>query len=209
MKFMMWAAFGLALAASASAADPGGRSAYKAAREKALKARVAAERSFVAVSPKEDWKGWLQKNFPDRSASWPAECVESFGAAAGTVKWDFIGKGDIDRDGAPTALLVRVQPSPSEERLIVRDLAVKQCAGGHWKDLLTEGGDEVRLDAGDPEDKVAPGLEILLTPVDENGDAAGDEESTFYLPTLGRYGGEADREKLREGKDVLKARPRR
>jgi hypothetical protein len=201
----------LVACASAAARAQDGTAAYKAARAKALKAKAAADegRSFAPVNAKADWKGWLTKTFPDASKSWTADCAKSAGPAAGIEEWDFLGKGDIDRDDAPTLLMIRIRASPKKKRRIVTGLSVKKCVYGRWDTLLNLSGDhDVRFDSGDPKDAVSPGLTISAALVDAEGKVISEDEDYFFLPKLQRYGGDADREAVAAGKEIRKAKPR-
>ncbi len=148
-------------------------------------------------------------NFPDASVSWPRACGRSLALGRAGETWDFIGKADLDRDGVPTVLAVRVKPSPRKGRLVVDELVVKKCTGGTWQTVLKLGGVDVRLHYGNPEDAAGPGLVVSAAAVDAAGHVFTEDEDYGYLPKLGRYGSNAERERVAEGKEVLKARPRR
>lgn len=198
-----------AACASSWGADTDARAARKAARKARLEAQ-AARRTAIAVKP--DWKGWLAKNFPDASASWPEDCAGSFDAARGGAAWEFVGKGDIERDGVPTALMIRTKSAfdtHRPKRLIVEALRIARCAGGKWKDALSlEGAYDVSLSYDEPADPIAPGLAVSAALVDADGNVASEDEEFYFLPKLGRYGGQADREALEAGRMPVKARRR-
>lgn len=91
--------------------------------------------ALVRVSPETEWKDWIASNFPDRSGQWPPEAVKAFGAAAGDEKWDYVAKGDFDRDGKPTALLVRF--ADSAHATIVTALIITKWRNGKWTPMLS------------------------------------------------------------------------
>jgi hypothetical protein len=89
----------------------------------------------------------LEKKFPDASESWPQEASAGFDKTLGDAKWDFIGKVDSDRDGAPTGLLVGIERLPKTGKVIVRKLAVLKWQEGRWTELLRmDGGKGIRMD---------------------------------------------------------------
>ena len=166
----------------------------------------------IVVKSWVDWKGWLDKNFPDTSAGWPDAAVKAFAGVIGTEKWTYVEKGDIDRDGAPTALLIRFKDSPSQDYLIVDRLVVTKWQDGKWVEMLrlgaTDGtvvngikpgamqsavfkGYHLILFGGDPKDSGRPGMWITVQAVDAGGEVLTEDASYFYVPKLKAYGGDS------------------
>jgi hypothetical protein len=92
---------------------------------------------IVRVGARSRWKGWLAARYPDRSKDWPREAAKDFASAAAGKKWDFIGKGDIDGDGTPTALLLRLARPPRPGDAIVSQLTVLKWREGKWAAALS------------------------------------------------------------------------
>lgn len=183
----------------------------RAERKQAFKhAREAKAKNRVAVKTKTDWKAWLDKNFPDASSSWPAEASKSFSSIAGDAKWDYVGKGDIDRDGAPTALLLKFEEAPQGGYRIISHLVVAKWLDGKWNELLEADasmgltvngvqpgamqspdfhGYRLSLFAGDTDDADNPGMWIILDAVDQKGEVLTEPANFYYAPKSKRYGG--------------------
>ena len=151
--------------------------------ETLMEARERKARNQINVEPHKDWKGWLDNNFPDASAAWPAAALGAFTAVAQRGRWDYVGKGNIDRDGAPTGLLIRFKDKPLKGYLILDRLIVTKWLDGKWTELLNlDAGDglavggvkpgamqspqfhgyHLRLFAGDPDDASNPGMWISV-----------------------------------------------
>lgn len=192
----------LSIVASAVFAQSAPDGSSPAAQRQAWLEAEAAQ--GVTVSGHEDWRAWLKKNFPDASRSWPAACARSFSAAAGATRWTLVHKADVDRDGRPTALLIRARrPGPGANEKspdVVEALKVVECSGGSWKEVFgLEGRYQVMMSYDAPPDPLSPGMTISVSELDEAGRAS-DSEDYSYLPGLGKYGGEADKEALKEGR---------
>ena len=105
---------------------------------------LAAATRAAAHSPSANWRAWLKEVFPDASRSWPAAGAKKFERIAAEGRWDFIGKGDADRDGAPTGLLIRAREasgSARKDRAVFSRLLIVRWKDGRWRELL-------RLDDG-------------------------------------------------------------
>jgi hypothetical protein len=165
------------------------------------------------IEEETDWTGWLAKNFPDASKAWPAAAGKSFERFAGGGKWDYVGKGDIDRDGSPTGLLIQVRKSAHSGDLVVTRLRVVKWMAKDWTELLNldakEGttvdgvkpgamessdfrGYSVMLFAGDPEDAKHPGMVLMVQAVDAHDDTVTEDADYFFVPSAKKYGGESD-----------------
>lgn len=185
-------------------------SAKSASKHARKQARLQRAYNGVFATPDADWKGWLDKNFPDASAGWPDAAKRAFAAVSGDGKWAYVGKGNIDRDGAPTALMVRFKDAPQQGYLVVDRLVVSKWADGKWNELLrADAGDgltvngikpgalqspvfsgyEVEFFAGNPENTKHPGMWITLKAVDKDGNALTEDADFFYVPKSKKYGG--------------------
>lgn len=207
MPFRLAAAFSLTLA--------GGLSAYgKADMPKEIPdfevrpAIVIGPDDLVDVGAKQDWKGWLDKKFPDASETWPKAASAAFAKALGDAKWDFIGKGDFDRDGAPTCLLIGVERLPKTGHVIVKRLAVLKWLGDRWTELLRmDGGKGVRMNGnpqedlsqprfyaytisfyiGEPKEAAHPGASISMNVVNREGRVLAEPIHFCFLPGKKKY----------------------
>lgn len=147
------------------------------------------------VDTEHDWKGWLEKKFPDASESWPKEASAALVKVEGAEKWDFVGKGDFDRDGAPTVMLIRVERLPKFGQVIVKKMGVFKWQGGRWAEMLwmADGkvfrrngrlakhlsgprfyGYGISFYIGHPEDKSHPGASINMYVVSRTGQGISD-----------------------------------
>lgn len=187
-------------------------------KSSAPKARAAAgaaetdERNIVFAEAGTDWKGWLDVNFPDASASWPKDVAKLFLGVVGDEKWSYVGKGNIDRDGAPTGLLIRFKDAPQKGYLIVSRLVVLKWQSGKWAELLKidskDGitvngvkpgamqspefkGYQLDFFAGDPNDRDNPGMWTTVQAVNKIGDALTEAADFYYAPKAKKYGGSA------------------
>lgn len=101
----------------------------------------------VTLAKTDNWLAWLQKRFPDESKTlWRRETRESLEKiiARDGTKWNFVWRGDIHRNGRPTALLMSTQNTRTHI-LAVKELKVMDCReGGPAK----EGGNTVPNDHG-------------------------------------------------------------
>ncbi|HXT01395.1 MAG TPA: hypothetical protein VN915_12015 [Elusimicrobiota bacterium] len=160
------------------------------------------------VDAEHDWKSWLEKNFPDASDSWPKAAAAAFTKAAGEEKWDFVAKGDFDRDGAPTGLLIRTERLPRFGQIIVKKLAVLKWQGGRWTEMLwmADGkvfrrngklrrglsrpsffGYGISFFVGHPEEKSHPGAVINMYNVNSEGRGLTDGMSFCFMPEKKKY----------------------
>ncbi len=189
--------------ADGSSAAKERKRAFREAREKKARNRIDAESGA-------DWKGWLNKNFPDASSAWPAAAAKSFPEVVGKERWDYVGKGDIDRDGSPTGLLIRFEAKPKQGYLVVSRLVIAKWLDGRWTRLLSADeergiavngikpgamqsrdfhGYQLTLFAGDPDDTQNPGMWTILEAVDRKGETLTEPADFYYAPKAKRYGG--------------------
>jgi hypothetical protein len=91
---------------------------------------------IVRVDATSHWKGWLAAHYPDRSKDWPGDATKAFASVAAEKTWDFIEKGNIDGDGTPTALLIRLARPSRPKDAVVSELTVLKWRDGKWSAVL-------------------------------------------------------------------------
>lgn len=206
MKFISIAAMLLLLGTAHAQSSP---SETKAARKRA---RMAKARNFTYAAAGKDWKGWLNKNFPDASASWPEQAAKAAEAVVGSGTWAYAGKGNIDRDGSPTLLLVKFRDAKTDD-LIVSHLLVSKWLDGKWTEMLTLDAEDglavngakpgalqspdfhgytLRLFGGDADNPDHPGMWITVRAVDKNGETVTEPADFYFLPKEKIYGGDSN-----------------
>jgi hypothetical protein len=185
-----------------------GRKSHRRAEQ----ARKTKKYNTIVVKSWVDWKGWLDKNFPDASSSWPEAAAKAFAGVVGTEKWTYVEKGDIDRDGAPTGLLIRFKDAPLQDYWIVDRLIVTKWQDGKWSEMLRLGADdglsinEVKpgamqspkfrgyhliLFGGNADNPEHPGIWTTVQAVDKGGNVLTEDANFFYVPAIKKYGGDS------------------
>lgn len=163
---------------------------------------------LTRVDGKHDWKSWLEAKFPDASGTWPKEAESAFAALRGNQAWDYVGKGDFDRDGAPTAVFVKVEKLPKSKKAFPRRLVVAKWLKGRWTPLLSlDGGKSARMNGrtmpdfsqprfyaytvsffiGNPDEMAHPGAHISVNFVSREGLVLAEPISFCFLPEKAKY----------------------
>lgn len=158
--------------------------------------------SWMSVNERRDWRGWLAKNYPDGSASWSADCAKTLDAQG----WDFVAKGDFNKNGIPTALKVRFAPAAAgaKGRMVV-GFSIAECRDGAWAEILgldakkglwangveLKGlrlaalrGFGVSLATGI---KASPGLQVVAKALNEKGGGISEGVDFTYDPESKKY----------------------
>jgi hypothetical protein len=159
--------------------------------------------AIVHASAKTPWKAWLAKHFPDAAASWPADAAKAFSAPVG--EWDFVGKADYDRDGVPTAVLLRFARPKKPSAEVFSRVRVMKWRDKKWTAALefdTESGARMNgvelgeakgkgfiLDfaRGDAASKRAPGMVIYMELANSRGVAMTESVRFYQLAATKKY----------------------
>lgn len=161
---------------------------------------------LIRVAAGADWRGWLARHSPDRSSSWPAPAAESFALLAKEESWDYVGRGDFDRDGTPTALLLKFRPSKAPDAGVVDRLTIAKWRDGTWvkpvdlragkgaslngapyRDFEWEYGYLIDLVRENPKDAARPGLSFFLELANGRGQGYSDPTQVYFDAKTRRY----------------------